>query len=48
MLAPAGAVYAWWMNGVPGAGQAGYLSTIGATSASFSASSLIDELWPWD
>lgn len=48
MGAGAGAVYAWWVNGVPGAGQILYGTAIGATSASFSAASLIDEVWPWD
>lgn len=47
MGAGAGAAYAWWMNAAPGAGQLAYGTAIGATSASFSAAALIDELWPW-
>lgn len=48
MGAGAGAAYAWWVNAAPGAGQIAYGTAIGATSASFSAASLIDEFWPWD
>lgn len=40
-----GAVYTWWVNGVPGAGQLAYGTIIGATSAGASAGAATLELW---